>query len=129
MSLTDDVILQTGDERSAGYVNDERNVGATNTFIQKACAGKLGGIPYTHEGVMFSNLAYELTVDALLHDGPGQVSRLNLDDVCSVVATEGLESEDIIHTMGTILVAGFNIGTQTPTYGEPPIKPYAQLSV
>lgn len=129
MSLTDDVLLQTGDEKSAGYISDERNVGATNTFVQKACAGKPGGMPYTHEGIMFSNLAYELAVDALLHDGPGQVPRLNLDDVCSVVATKGLTSEDIIHTTGTVLVAGFNIGSQLPTNGEPPIKPYAQMPV
>lgn len=127
MSLTDDVLLQSGDENAAGYIYDERDVGATNTFVQKVCAGKLGGIPYTHEGIMFSNLAYELAADALLHDGPGQVWRLNLDDVCSVIATKGLESEDIIHTMGTVLVAGLTLARScqpTASHLSSPMRKY-----
>jgi hypothetical protein len=125
MSLTDDVVPQLGGPSASGYIEDERHVGVSNTFIQEVCSLQLGGIPYTHEGVMFSNLAYDMAIDALTHDGPGEVSRLNLKQTCSYIAIDGLDVTDIIHTELATPQAFYNIFTQPATNGEPPIKAYA----
>lgn len=70
-SLTDEIVqLQVGTAAS-GYLNDARNVGVANTFLQGACAGQPAGGLYTHEGVLYNPVAYALVVDVLQHTGPG----------------------------------------------------------
>lgn len=126
MSLSDNFVPQLGGEEASGYIEDERNVGASNVFIQEACAGKPGGGVYTHESMLLSNLAYDLAVDALTHDGPGDVSRLNLGETCSYVVTQGLSDLDVFHTELTIPISLYNVFTHVPVPDEPPIEKYAQ---
>jgi hypothetical protein len=54
-----------------GFIQDVRNVGASNTFLQGACLGQSAGRLYTHEGVLYNPAAYALVVDALQNSGPG----------------------------------------------------------
>lgn len=126
MSLTDECVTQLGGKAASGYIEDARNVGVSNYWIQEACALQPGGGVYDHVGVLFSNLAYELTVDALTHDGPGKVERLDLSKTCGEIATPGLSVLDIIESQLTIVVAFFNIFSHPATAGEPPIRSYAQ---
>lgn len=125
MSLTDEFVPQLGGESASGYIFDVRHVGATNVFVQEVCAGQLGGGVYTHSGTMASNLAYELALDALTHDGPGHVGRLNLDSACGSVVIEGMSVLDVVETENTSPVTLYNIFTHKAEPGEPPIRPYA----
>lgn len=81
--------------------------------------------PELTKGAMFSNLAYDLAVDAITHDGPGDLSRLDLVKTCSYVATEGLTVEDTIYTEMATPQAFYNILTYPPAIAEPAIMAYA----
>jgi len=123
----DEIVEPQQGTAASGYLLDERHVGVTNNEIQSTCLGQPGGTLYTHEGVLYSGLAYALTVDALTHDGPGRVERLDLDKVCSSYAAPGLSLDDILATEASIPVAALNIFA----YGqkirvEPPIRDYAK---
>lgn len=126
ISVTDNIVPQLGGQAASEFVEDARGVGVTNAFIQEICASKRGGIPYTHEGTMFSNLAYDLAVDALLHDGPGDVKRLDLVKSCGSVVIEGLSVLDITRTEAATPQTFYNIFATLPTAGEPPIRAYAR---
>lgn len=126
MSLTDEIALQIGGEAATGFIEDKREVGVTNTWIQEACALQPGGGVYDHVGILFSNLAYELTLDALSHDGPGKVDRLDKAKVCGEIAIPGLSVSDIIQSQLSLVVALYNILATAQSPGEPPIKSYAQ---
>lgn len=126
MSLTDNFLPQVGGSAASGFIEDARGVGVTNAFIQEICALQPGGISYLHEGVMFSNLAYDLAIDALTHDGPGEVARLDLRKTCSFLATDGLSVTDVVQTELATPQGFYNIFTYPSTPGEPPIKEYAR---
>ena len=98
MSLTDNFLPQVGGSAASGFIEDARGVGVTNAFIQEICALQPGGISYLHEGVMFSNLAYDLAIDALTHDGPGEVARLDLRKNCRFLANDGLSVTEVVQT-------------------------------
>lgn len=72
------------------------------------------------------SLAYDLAVDVLTHDGPGDLSRLDLEESCGSVVTEGLSDLDVFHRGLTIPISLYNVFTHTPTTGEPAIDAYAQ---
>lgn len=73
-------------------------VGATNSEPQSVCKRKIGGSLFTHESMLTSSLTFALAKDALTHDGTGQVSRLDLDEVCSSLVAPGLELGDFLLT-------------------------------
>lgn len=76
---------------------------------------------------LYNALAYALAVDALTHDGPGLVSRLDLTTVCQQVVAPGLSLQDVIDTEGLLVLAVINILLYAPKEmtGEPAIMPYA----
>jgi hypothetical protein len=86
-----------------------RDIPYTNNQIQMICQGRPAGGVYLHEGVLFNPLAYALVLDALQNDGPGQVSRLNLDIVCAQAVAPGLSLEDVLATEGLIPLAALNL--------------------
>jgi hypothetical protein len=43
-----------------------------------------GGV-YTHDGVLYNPLAWALAIDAILHDGAADLSRVNLVQACQQV--------------------------------------------
>lgn len=103
-----------------------RNVPYTNNQIQTICAGQPGGSPYTHEGVLYSPLMYALTIDALTHDGPGRIERLDLATVCSQFVAPGLSLADVLATEGLIPLALLNILLYPgKVQNEPPVMQYA----
>lgn len=102
----DEIVEPQQGTGASAFINDARNVGVSNNEVQKVCAGQPGGSFYGHAGVLFHPLTYALIVDALTHDGPGSLSRIDVKSVCSNYAAPGLDLDDVIATSGLIPVAG-----------------------
>ena len=125
-SSSDQIIQPQSGNRASGLISDSRNVGVANYEIQTVCAGLPGGSLYTHEGVLFSTLAFALIEDALTNHGPGNTSRLDLHTVCSTYATPGLTLEDVLATESVFVVQGYNMLAYEPKVtDEPAIMAYA----
>jgi hypothetical protein len=104
-SATDEVVQpQTGDGASSP-LNDERGVGVSNVLVQDVCPGQRAGGFYTHEGILLNPIAYALARDALLHDGPGQVSRLNLESICGHYLAPSLKLDHFVLTENSVVFA------------------------
>lgn len=109
---------------ASGFINDARNVGTSNTFLQGACLAEPAGLIYTHEGVLYNPVAYALVVDALQHDGPESFNRVQ--GQCGSIVAPGLSLSDVIETEALIPLAVLNIFSYLPKINaEPAIKAYA----
>ncbi|KAF5637952.1 lipase B [Fusarium sp. NRRL 52700] len=125
-SFLDEIVQPQEGTGASAYLLDERNVGVTNAEVQKVCAGKPGGSFYTHESMLMNPLSFALAKDALTHDGPGQISRLDLGTVCASSLAPGLGLEDLLITENAIVIAGISLVTYSPKVKqEPAIKEYA----
>lgn len=125
-SSFDEIVVPQSGTGASAYMLDVRDVGVTNAETQEVCAGKIAGGVYTHEGMLYNPLSWALAIDALTHDGPGDISRLDLDTVCSTYLADGLSLDDFLGTEGLLVVAVVNmLGYGSWTSVEPPIMPYA----
>ncbi|KAF5594973.1 lipase B [Fusarium pseudocircinatum] len=125
-SFLDEIVQPQEGTGASAYLLDERNVGVTNAEVQKVCAGKPGGSFYTHESMLINPLSFALAKDALTHDGPGKISRLDLGTVCASSLAPGLGLEDLLITENAIVIAGISLVTYLPKVKkEPAIKGYA----
>ena len=123
----DEIVEPQSGKDASGFINDDRNVGVTNNEVQTICPNKPAGKYYTHEGALYNPVGYALAVDALTHEGPGQLSRIDLDTVCGRIVPEGLTYTDILATEALIPEAlALIIGYDDKVRGEPEIKSYAQ---
>lgn len=123
-SLFDEIVEPQDGTAASGFINDARNVGVSNTFLQGACAGEAAGLLHTHEGVLYNPVAYALVVDALQHTGPGNFERVT--GSCQDIVAPGLSLSDVIETEALIPLAVLNIFSYLPrALSEPPIKSYA----
>lgn len=105
-SIFDEIVQpQVGPNPSAKF-EDTRGVGVLNAELQSVCGvGTPGGGFFTHEGVMYSSVAYALVKDALTHPGPGSLDRINLTAECLKFAADGLGLSDVLATEGSLIVA------------------------
>lgn len=125
-SFLDEIVQPQEGTGASAYLLDERSVGVTNAEVQKVCAGKPGGSFYTHESMLINPLSFALAKDALIHDGPGKISRLDLGTVCASSLAPGLGLEDLLITENSILIAGITLVTYLPKVKqEPAIMEYA----
>jgi len=125
--LFDEVVQPQSGTAASGFINDARTVGVSNNEVQVVCAGQLGGTFYDHAGVLFNPLTYALVVDALQNEGPGDVSRIDLNTVCDSYAADGLDLDDVLATSGLIPVAGAVLLTfPQKIFAEPPLRAYAR---
>jgi len=123
-SLTDEIVQPQAGTAASGYINDARNVGVSNTFLQGACLAQPAGLLYTHEGVLYNPVAYALVVDALQNAGPGNFNRVKAQ--CGNIVASGLSLSDVIETEALIPLAVLNIFSYLPkSTSEPGIKSYA----
>jgi hypothetical protein len=99
-SESDEVVSPQSGILASAYMLDFRKVGVSNTDIQKVCGKAPAGGSVSHEGVLYNPLAYALAVDALKHDGPGSLSRINVKEVCSQIISPGLGLSDYLATEG-----------------------------
>ena len=122
-----DLIVQPQSGRGASaYMLDERSVGVLNAQTQVVCKGKPAGSIHTHENMLGNPLTVALVEDALTHDGPGDLSRLELDEVCGSYQAPGLELGDLLVTESVLAVAAFGLALYLPkAVVEPRLKEYA----
>lgn len=97
-SSTDEIVSPQSGLNASAFVKDVRGVGVSNSELQVVCKGFLPGEYATHEGMLYNGLAYALAVDALTHEGPGRVGRIDLGSVCNEVASPGLSVGDVVAT-------------------------------
>jgi hypothetical protein len=99
-SETDEIVEPQQGALASGFLLDGRRVGVTNVDVQSVCGvGPAGGL-VTHEGVLYNALAFALAVDALTHDGPASLARVNVLEVCQQLAAPGLDVGDVMTTEG-----------------------------
>jgi hypothetical protein len=125
--LFDEVVEPQQGTIASAYMNDARNVGVSNNEVQRVCFGQPGGSFYGHAGVLFNPLTAALIVDALTHDGPGNLGRIDVKSVCSFYAAPGLDLDDVLATSGLIPVAGALLLTYPEKlFAEPELRAYAR---
>jgi pimeloyl-ACP methyl ester carboxylesterase len=125
-STFDEIVQPQSGPNASAILSDSRGVGVTNNHLQTVCGGKPAGGIYTHEGVLYNPLTWALAVDALTHDGPGDPSRLDLDEVCGRLLPSQLDLDDLLGTEGLLLILVAELVTYMPkTSGEPAIASYA----
>jgi len=123
-SATDEIVEPQDGTAASGFLNDARNIGVSNTFLQGACLGEPAGLIYTHEGVLYNPVAYALVVDALQNTGPGSFKRV--EGQCGSIVAPGLSLSDVIETESLIPLAVLNIFSYLPkVFAEPAIRAYA----
>lgn len=122
----DEIVEPQQGTAASAFLKDVRNVGVSNNEVQVVCAGRLGGSFYEHAGVLFNPLTYALIVDALINDGPGSTSRIDVASVCNNYAAPGLDLDDVIATTGLIPIAGvLLLAYPQKMLTEPPLRAYA----
>jgi hypothetical protein len=123
----DEIVEPQQGTGASAYMNDARGVGVSNNEVQVVCQGYLGGFFYDHAGVLFNPLTYALIVDALTHDGPGNIGRINIPQVCNSLAATGLDLDDVISTSALIPIAGvLLLAYPDKRLAEPMLMSYAK---
>ncbi|KAJ5092124.1 hypothetical protein NUU61_006994 [Penicillium alfredii] len=126
-SSFDNIVQPMSGPNASARLGDVRNVGVTNAHLQTVCAGQPAGGFYTHDGVLYNPLAWALAIDAITHDGPASLSRINLAQVCQGILWPTLDLKDMLATEGLLLIAVMELlAYQPPALDEPPIKEYTK---
>ncbi len=97
-SSTDEIVEPQDGTLASAYLLDARNIGVSKTQVQVACPGQPASSIVTHEGMLSNAIAFELAIDALKNPGPGDLSRVNLTDVCARYLAAGLDLTDFLET-------------------------------
>jgi hypothetical protein len=122
----DEIVEPQQGTAASAFINASPGNAVSNNEVQRVCAGKLGGTFYGHAGVLFHPLTYALIVDALKNEGPGSLSRINVNSVCNSYAAPGLDLDDVIATSGLIPIAGvLLLAYPDKRLAEPGLKSYA----
>lgn len=125
-SSFDEIVQPMIGKHASGILSDTRDIGVSNNLIQNICVGKPAGGVYTHEGLLYNPLAWKLAADAFNNDGPGQISRIDTEAVCSGLVAPELGAKDMLGTHGLLLVAVAELLKYMPkTSREPDIVGYA----
>ncbi|CAG8157474.1 unnamed protein product [Penicillium olsonii] len=127
----DEVVTPQTDPNASAMLNDAHGVGVSNTQVQLACPGMPAGGFYPHAGLLVNPITWALFVDAMTHEGPGNLSRIDMDSVCDRLVTKGLVLTDVL---GTNIAIILNSVVHILEYGyhgsseEPAIRDYARQS-
>jgi hypothetical protein len=78
--------------------------------------------------MLVSPVARALLVDALKHDGPGRIDRIDWDIACDQLLASGLTLEDLLGTEATTILYGVLTTTKYRQIGyvKPPLKENAR---
>ncbi|CAG7961306.1 unnamed protein product [Penicillium salamii] len=127
----DEVVTPQTDPDASGALKNALGVGATNVQIQLACPGLPAGGFYPHAGLLVNPITWALFIDAMKHDGPADLSRIDLDPICNRILTEGLVLTDLLGTETAVVldsvVHALEYNYQGPAE-EPVIRDYARSS-
>ncbi|EPS41740.1 hypothetical protein H072_4349 [Dactylellina haptotyla CBS 200.50] len=127
-SLYDEVVQpQIGDMASA-YIKDKRGVGVLNFDLQQRCPFTPAGVLHGHSGVLYNNVAWALTKDAIINGGPAVIGpgRVDLPTESMQLWAPGLNPLDVAATLALIPVAAINMLKFFPIAPiEPALPEYA----
>lgn len=125
-SSSDEIVQpQSGDNASA-MLGDVRGTGVTSNHAQTVCALQPAGGAYLHEGMLYNPLSWALAADALRHEGPGDVSRIDVEKVCADLIAPQLGLDDLLGSEGLLLVAVAEQLAYFPkAFNEPAVADYA----
>ncbi|KAJ5120438.1 lipase B [Penicillium bovifimosum] len=127
-STFDEIVQPMFGPNASAILGDVRGVGVKNVHLQTECAGKPAGGFYTHEGVLYNPLAWAVAIDAITHDGPADLARVDMENVCLQVLPQELGLSDLLGTEGLVLIAVAEALIYQPhVLKEPPIKKYALI--
>jgi hypothetical protein len=122
----DEIVEPQQGTGASAFMNTANGVAATNHEVQRVCSGQPGGGFYGHAQMLAHPLTYALIVDALTHDGPGDLNRIDVKSVCNNLIAPGLDLDDYIATSGLIPIAGvLLLASRQKIRVEPPLKAYA----
>jgi hypothetical protein len=122
----DEIVEPQQGTGASAFMNTANGVAATNHEVQRVCSGQPGGGFYGHAQMLAHPLTYALIVDALTHDGPGDLNRIDVKSVCNNLIASGLDLDDYIATSGLIPIAGvLLLASPQKIRVEPPLKAYA----
>lgn len=123
----DEVVQPQSGTGASAFLQQNPSGSVTNNEVQIICpVGSPGAGFYGHVTTLYHPLTYALVVDALTHDGPGLVSRLDVASVCSAYSAPGLTIADNLETAALIPAAAVLDLTYVPkVLLEPPLKAYA----
>lgn len=125
-AFLDEIVQPQSGTGASAFLKDARGVGVTNIEVQSICPGQPAGGLYTHESMLLNPLTYALIVDALTHDGPGNLDRIDKTTVCQQVFAPGITLEDAIATESLIVIAGVLLLTYpSKLHDEPALMSYA----
>jgi hypothetical protein len=122
---TDEVVQPNSDDSGSSSLHGGGGA-ISNTAIQDVCPGDMT----EHNGLgTADNTAYALAVDALMHPGPADPSRVDAATVCSNPLMPGVNPLTFPADAGATLQDDLtNIATHPPTPAEPPLKCYVTAS-
>ncbi|KAI0126262.1 hypothetical protein BJ170DRAFT_683858 [Xylariales sp. AK1849] len=125
-SSTDQVVQPQTGKGGSSPLKDDHVAGVMNAMVQDICPGQPAGRFYTHEGIMVNPLSFALARDALLHDGPGLVSRLDLEEICGNYMAPSLTLEHLVLNENSVVFATIvTMLYHEKSWSEPMIKGYA----
>lgn len=124
-----DELIQPVSPFPAGAIEfGQTNPKRTNVLLQDVCPGRL----VDHISIALADrLAYELTLDALRHDGPANVQRAGGSGLCNLVSLLP-ELQFPADAFSLLLTEVLLSELEQPlpdfgiSFGEPPLMPYAQ---
>lgn len=90
-SGTDDVVQPQHEANVSAFLNDERDVGVHNVELQLECPLLPLALVGTHESALWGAPLQALIKDALTHDGPADIPRIeNWNSECQKVVADSL---------------------------------------
>jgi len=96
--IFDEIVQPQEGSGASMYILDKRN--ATSVSRTSSCRTLHGRQPagtlYTHEGVLYNPLAFALAKDALTHNRPGNLSRIDVVSEFQKIVADGLGLPDLL---------------------------------
>ncbi|KAK2025272.1 alpha/beta-hydrolase [Colletotrichum zoysiae] len=125
-SSADQIVQPQSGSKASALINDARGAEASNIEVRAACPNTPAGASVTHEGLLYNALAFALLKDALAHEGPGRLERID-KKVCGNPAAGKLSAAQIEATDDVLDDATMDVLLYfNKVREEPDIKTYAK---
>ncbi|KAK1967454.1 alpha/beta-hydrolase [Colletotrichum sublineola] len=125
-SAMDEIVQPQSGSQASAFLNNTRGVDASNIEVQKACPNTQASLDVTHEGILYNPVAFALLKDALAHEGPGRLERID-KKVCGDISAGKLGGDEIEATDDVLDDAKREcLLYDDKVEGEPDIKGYAK---
>ncbi|RCI11495.1 hypothetical protein L249_7697 [Ophiocordyceps polyrhachis-furcata BCC 54312] len=125
-SFYDELVQPQSGTAASAIRGDARGVGVANVEVQAVCRGHPAGSFYDGSGLSVNPVVYALLRDAITNGGPGQLSRIDLAEVCSSYLAPGMGLDALLSTQNYLISAIVRLVPHIhKSLVEPAIKSYA----